>query len=141
MDRICPTCAKDPSSHSFKKVADKNGVILFLTQPAKAKRYDDADGLILHVDNTITSIGNKKWSCIIDGTGFDLKHAAEVSVGQRLFDLFMKKHAATVHDIKIINPTWHMEGILKLAKATMKPEMYAKITIMDDRPRSVLEFL
>jgi hypothetical protein len=141
MERICPKCAKDPLCHSFKKVADKNGLIIFFTHPSKSKLYDDSDGMIAHVDNMITAIGNKKWSCVIDGTGFDLKHAAEISMGQRMFDLFMKKHAATVHEIHIINPTWHIEGILKLVKSSMKPEMFAKVKVMDDRPRSVLEYI
>ena len=140
MEKICSACAADPHTHSFKKVADKQGVILFFAQPAKAKRYDDHEGTIQHVDRMLASIGSRKWSCVFDGEGFDLKHAKEVGIGKALFDLFLTKYASTVQTIHIINPTWHLEGIIKLAKAVMPAEMFAKIKVMDDRKRSVMEF-
>ena len=141
MEKICPKCAADPTSHSFKKVSDKNGVVLFYTQPSKSKLYDDMDGLVLHVNNMFTSIGNKPWKCVIDGDGFDMKHSAEIKVGRALFNLLTTKYASTFQEIVVINPTWAIEGLIKLASMAMTKEMFAKVKIMDDRKRSILEFI
>jgi len=140
MEKICPRCAVDPTAHSFKKVADKQGGILFIAHPAKAKHYDDVEGMLQHVDRMLASIGARKWSCVLDGDGFDLKHAKEITLGKSLFELFMKKYSANVQNIHVINPTWHLEGIIKLAKMTLPAEMFEKIKVMDDRKRSVMEF-
>jgi hypothetical protein len=141
MDKICPTCAADPTSHSFKKVAEKAGITIYYSHPSKAKRYDDSDGILKHVDNLLALNGNKRWSCILDGDGFDLKHAAEVSTGVGLMKLLMTKYGATMEEFKIINPTWHIQGMMKLAKVTLEPGMFAKVHLMDDRKHSVLEFI
>lgn len=140
MQNICPTCAADPSAHSFKKVADKQGVVLFYAHPSKAKRYDDEAGTLQHVDRMLASIGSRKWSCVLDGDGFDVRHAKEISLGRALFSLFLDKYVSTVHQVIIINPTWHLEGVVKLAKTMLAPEVFAKIQVMDDRKRSVMEF-
>jgi len=141
MDKICPKCAADPTSHSFKKVAEKGGVVTFFTQPARAKLYDDKDGILTHISNMIVSIGNKPWKCIIDGDGFDVKHAAEIQLGQALFKLLTTTYGATFQEIIVINPTWHIEGMIKLVSMTMTKEMFSKIKVLDDRKRSILEFI
>lgn len=141
MEKICPTCAADPTSHSFKKVSEKGGLVIFYMHPSKAKRYDDVEGILRHVDNMIQSIGNKPWRCIIDGDGFDMKHAAEIRLGNELFLLLTNKYGSTYQDITVINPTWHIEGMVKLASMAMKAEMYAKVKVLKDRKRSILEFI
>ena len=141
MEKICPKCAADPTSHSFKKVADKNGVVIFYSHPSKAKLYDDMDGLVIHVNNMFTSIGNKPWKCIIDGDGFDMKYAAEINVGRALFHLLTTKYGSTLHEMVVINPTWAIEGLVKLASMAMTKEMFAKVKVLDDRKRSILEFI
>jgi hypothetical protein len=140
MHAICPTCAADPTAHSFKKVADKQGVVLFYAHPSKAKRYDDHDGTIQHVDRMLASIGSRKWSCVLDGDGFDLKLAKQLDLGHALFKLFLEKYVGTVQHIHIINPTWHLNSVVALAKTMLAPEVFAKIQVLDDRKRSVMEF-
>lgn len=141
MEKICPTCVADPTSHSFKKVSEKGGLVIFYMHPSKAKLYNDTDGILRHVDNMIQSIGNKPWRCIIDGDGFDVKHAAEIKLGNALFQLLTNKYGSTFQDITVINPTWHIEGMIKLASMAMKAEMYAKVKVLKDRKRSILEFI
>jgi hypothetical protein len=141
MEKICPKCAADPTSHSFKKVADKNGVVTFYSHPSKAKLYDDLDGILTHVNNMFATIGNRPWKCIIDGDGFDMKHAAEIGVGRALFNLLTTKYGSTLQEIIVINPAWAMEGLIKLASMAMSKDMFAKVKIMDDRKRSILEFI
>ena len=141
MDKICPKCAADPTSHSFKKVAEKGGVVLFYMHPARAKLYDDREGILAHVSNMITSIGSKPWKCVIDGDGFDMKHAAEIQLGNALFKMLTTIHGATFQEIIVINPTWHIEGMIKLASMAMPKEMFTRVKVLDDRKRSILEFI
>jgi hypothetical protein len=141
MEKICPKCAVDPTSHSFKKVAEKGGIVLFYMHPAKARLYDDREGILTHVDNMIATIGNKPWKCIIDGDGFDLKHAAEVQLGSALFKLLTTKYGGTIQEIIVINPTWQIDGLIKLASLAMSREMFSRVKVLDDRKRSVLEFI
>jgi len=141
MDKICPKCAADPTSHSFKKVSEKGGMVTFYMHPSKARLYDDKDGILAHVSNMIASIEPKPWKCIIDGDGFDMKHAAEIQLGNSLFKMLTTTYGATFQEIIVINPTWHIEGMIKLASVAMSKEMYAKVKVLDDRKRSILEFI
>lgn len=47
MPYICPICEKDPSSHSFKKVGERNG-INYYTCLAKSTKYNDRLGILEH---------------------------------------------------------------------------------------------
>ena len=141
MDKICPKCAIDPTSHSFKKVAEKGGVTIYFSQPSTAKLYEDTDGILSHVDNMLALNGTKPWSCILDWKGFDLKHAVEVKTGVGLIRLLMEKYGNTLVEFKVINPSWHINGMVKLASAALQPAMFAKIKVLEDRKYSVLEFI
>lgn len=141
MNKICPKCAADPTSHSFKKVSDKGGITIYYSHPSKAKLYDDFEGILSHVDNMLTLQGKKPWMCILDGDGFDIKHASQVRIGVALMDLMMNKYGATMKEFKVINPTWHIHGQVTVAKMTLTSELFAKIVVLDDRKHSILEFI
>lgn len=138
---VCATCAKDPESHSFKKLKEVRGVSLFYTKPSAAKLYTDTEGILSHVDNALAANAGKKWICIIDGDGFDILHAAELSTGSGLFDLFSIKYVSTLVELKVINPTWHINGLISKVKDRSTQEFNSKITVLDDRPYSVLQFM
>ena len=53
MSAICQICAADPMAHSFKKVAEKRGTIVYYSKPSQAKRYDDTEGILEHIDKTM----------------------------------------------------------------------------------------
>ena len=141
MNKICPKCAADPTSHSFKKVSDKGGITIYYSHPSKAKLYDDFEGILSHVDNMLTLQGKKPWMCILDGDGFDIKHASQVRIGVALMDMMMNKYGATMKEFKVINPTWHIHGQVTVAKMTLTPELFARIVVLDDRKHSILEFI
>lgn len=141
MTGICAVCVENPDSHSFKKLKEKNGVCMFYTKPSAAKLYKDTDGIVSHIDNSLTAIGDKKWICIIDGEGFDIRHAAEVTTGMALFELITGKYGAKLVEIKIINPTWHIKCVINAVRAFASEELQSKLTILDDRPYSVLQFV
>jgi len=141
MEKICKVCAVDPKSHSFKKVSEKGGISIYYSHPAQAKRYDDKEGIYNHIDNTLSHIGNKKWICIIDSEGFDLKHVALFDSGMGLMDLLINKYGKNLQEIRIINPSWHIKGLLKVLGLKVDPVIMEKIKIFEDRQYSILEFI
>ena len=141
MDKICPICAKDPTSHSFKFMKEKNGNPIFYMKPATATKYDDGDGLVAHIENALNAIGDKRWIWIIDGEGMEAKHAAELTTAQRVYRLIRDRYGAQLRTVKIINPSWHMKAAIKLGWDTMDATVREKTEILEDRYRSIIEFL
>lgn len=141
MEKICRTCTMDPTSHSFKKLSEKNGVVLYYTNPSKAKLYQDKDGILEHYTNALNSVGDNKWSWIFDSEGFDLKHALEVQTGIGIAKLITSKYGKNLEEIKIINPTWHIKTMLTAVWPFLNDTTKQKIKVFSDRYYSVLEFL
>jgi hypothetical protein len=141
MEKICATCAKDPSSHSFKRVSEKNGVTIFYTKPISATKYEDTAGTILHIDRALHAIGNKKWTWIFDGDGFDAKYALEINTGWEILQLIQDKYDTQLQQILFINPTWHVKWAIKAGSICVNDSVKSKVKIMDDRVYSILEFM
>ena len=141
MEKICKKCASDPMSHSFKKLSDKNGVITYYSQPSHAKLYDDKEGTLLHVDNALTLLGNRKWRCVMNGDGFEIKHAIQITTGGELLKMILEKYGTNLEQVIVINPSWQMKSIIKLLPSMVSEEGLKKLNVMDDRMRSVLEFV
>jgi len=143
MNKFCKKCALDPDSHSFKKVGEKNGVSIYYTKPSAGKLYKDTQGIIEHIDNTLAANNahKKSWICIFDGDGFDVQHATEFDTGRAIIELIIAKYYNTLTDVKVINPTWHINGCMKFGELFMTQEMFNKIKILEDRRYSILEFI
>jgi hypothetical protein len=141
MEKICATCAKDPSAHSFKKIAEKNGVCIFYTKPAMASRYHDTAGIIAHMDRAIQSIGNKKWMVLFDGDGFESKHAIALEAARDKLPIFEDKYGDQLQQVLFINPSWHVKLVMKAVMIVVKENIRSRLKILDDRVYSVLEFL
>jgi hypothetical protein len=131
----------DPTSHSFKKLTEKNGVSIYYTNPTKAKLYKDTDGILSHYDNALAQVGNKKWIWIFDSDGFDLKHALEVKTGSGIAKLLTDKYADNLVEVKIINPTWHIKSMMTVVWPFLSESTKNKVKILADRYYSVLEFV
>ena len=141
MATICSKCEMDPTSHSFKKLSEKNGVSVYYTNPTKAKLYTDTVGILSHYDNALKQVGNKKWVWIFDSEGFDLKHALEVKTGSGIAKLLTDKYADNLVEVKIINPTWHIKSMLTVVWPFLTDSTKNKVKILGDRYYSVLEFV
>lgn len=141
MSAICPICASDPMAHSFKKVAEKRGTIVYYSKPSQAKRYDDTEGILEHIDKTMALYQGKKWVCIIDCDGFDAKYTLEIKTGMGIVDLLMNKYVDTMVEVKVINPTIYVSGLMKVLTTMVSEEKTSKITVLDDRPYSILQFI
>jgi hypothetical protein len=141
MEKICKACAADSLSHSFKKISEKRGISVYYTRPSQAKLYNDHDGILDHVDKMLAIQGKRKWMCIIDGEGFETKHAAEVKIGMGILELITEKYKEYLVEIKIVNPSWHVKTVYKVTKPWIDELFEDKITYLDDRAYSVFEFL
>ena len=141
METIFIKCTMDPTSHSFKKISEKDGVCTYYTKPINSKLYTDTDGILSHYDNALKQIGDKKWIWIFDSDGFDLKHAMEVKTGSGIAKLLTEKYADNLLEIKIINPTWHIRTMLTAVWPFLSQTTRDKIRILKDRYYSVLEFV
>jgi hypothetical protein len=105
----CPICTVWPSSHSLKKVGEKNGIVYFYTCPAQAIMYDDVKGIINHYDGVLSEIPeNKKWIWIFDSEGFGFTHAIQTNVAIELSKLISNKFSKNLKKIIIINPTFYI---------------------------------
>jgi hypothetical protein len=141
MDKICAACTMDPTSHSFRKISEKNGVITYYTNPTKAKLYTDTDGILKHYNNALATVGEHKWIWIFDSEGFDVKHALEVTTGIGIAKLITGKYGKNLEEIKIINPTWHIKTMLTAVWPFLNNQTKQKIKILGDRVYSVVEFI
>ncbi len=141
METICSKCTMDPTSHSFKKISEKNGIAVYYTNASKSKLYNDTEGILSHYDNALKQVGNKKWIWIFDSDGFDLKHALEVRTGTGIAKLLTEKYAETLVEIKVINPTWHIKTMLTAVWPFLNDRTKQKINILGDRYYSVVEFV
>ena len=98
----CPICLKDPTSHSFKKVADKNNINYFYTCPAKATKYNDNKGIIEHYKGTLNNYPNQIWIWIFDSKDFSTKHLLNIPLAIDLAKL-ISSYSSTLLKIEIIN--------------------------------------
>lgn len=140
----CLVCGSDPSSssHVFRKVADKASHVVYYTIPSKVKVEYPADGIIGHYDHILREKGSRRrWVWVFDGTNFDTDHIMELKTGQGIAELLKGENLDSLAEIKVINPTIHLKVLLKVIQPFMEDALKAKLTVLDDRPRSVLEFL
>lgn len=115
MNYICQTCLKEPNSHSFKKIGEKNNINYFYTCPANASKYDDNQGILEHYKGTLNNFPNQKWIWIFDSEGFSTKHALNIPLAIDLAKL-ISQYKDTLVKINIINPTWHIKSIITITK-------------------------
>jgi len=99
----CPICTLWPSSHSLKKVGEKNGIVYFYTCPAQAILYDDVKGIINHYDGVLSEI-DKEWVWIFDSLDFGFTHVMQTTVAIELSNLISSKFSKNLKKIIIINP-------------------------------------
>lgn len=101
----CPVCKADPTSHSLAKLTETDEIVYYYTCPAKASKYNDRDGILLHYDGELTLKGHKPWVWIFDCTGFDIRHAMEIRLAIDMATLISRTHGDSLTKVCVINPT------------------------------------
>ena len=137
----CPICASDPNTHVLRRVADKASHSVYYTHPSKVQKDHPADHIIQHYAHRLQEKGAKSWVWVFDGSQFDTDHIMELRTGQGIAELLQGIHGDTLREINIINPTVHLKVLLKVIRPFIADPLLAKLHVLDDRPRSVLEFL
>jgi len=124
----CPICTLWPSSHSLKKVGEKNGIVYFYTCPAQAILYDDVKGIIHHYDGVLSE-NDKEWIWIVDSEGFGFTHAMQTTVAIELAKLISTKFSKNLTKIIIKNPNLYITIIHKIIMPFLNKETRDKIEI------------
>jgi len=137
----CPICTTDPSTFVFRKISEKPTHAVYYTHPSKVKTEHPADHIIAHYTHRLQENGAKPWIWIFDGTQFDTDHIMELKTGQGIAELMKGLYTDSLLEIKIINPTIHLKILLKVIQPFMDDALRGKLNVLDDRTRSVLEFL
>lgn len=115
MEYTCPLCKILPSSHSFTKLLERNGIIYYYTCPSQAILYYDVEGIINHYDGVLSEIPeDKEWIWIFDSLGFGFIHAIQTKVAIGLANLISNKFSKNLKKIIIINPTFYITVTHKL---------------------------
>ena len=128
MQYTCPICTLWPSSHSLKKVGEKNGIVYYYTCPAQAIMYDDVKGIINHYDGVLSEIPeNKEWIWIFDSEGFGFTHAIQTNVAIELSKFINKFN--NLKKIIIINPTFYITLTHKLVLPFLNQKLRDSIEI------------
>ena len=141
MASMCAICSSDPSAPIFRKVGEKPTHVTFYTHPSRVRKTCSSEQIIEHYTHCLEEKGAKPWVWMFDGAQFDTDHIMELRTGQGIAELLKGAHSETLVEIKVINPTIHLKVLLKMVQPFMEDGLRAKLTILDDRPRSVLEFL
>ena len=115
MKYTCPLCELMPSSHSFTKVLERNGIIYYYTRPSQAILYYDVKGIVNHYNGVLSDMPeNKEWIWIFDSLGFSLIHAIQINVAIELAKLISNKFSKNLKKIIIINPTFYITTTHKM---------------------------
>lgn len=129
MRNICLFCYYEPKSHSFTKMDESNNIITYYTCPSKAKLYNDNEGIIIHYDNELSRLGEKKWKWIFDGKDFSIKHSMNISLAIQLSKLIINKYSKKLLQIKIINTNIFIKSILNIVWLILDNKTRQKIII------------
>ncbi len=126
---ICPICAKNPGSHSFKQINHfkTTDTRVFYTCPAEASKYDDYDGIIFHYDKTLAQYVKSPWIWIFDAKGFSMKHVLEIRVGIGLANLIVNKYSHNLQQVQIVNSNNYVMIIYNIIKPYLPQQFQNKI--------------
>lgn len=93
---ICSYCARNPRSHSFKKVENKYKIDflvyneyepeIFYSRPAQAELYEDTVSVVKHFELALNGVS--EWEWIFDCQGMGLSHYTQFGLVQKLCKLF-----------------------------------------------------
>ena len=134
MEHICRTCYLDNTSHSCYIIKHETDVDIeyVYTCPSEATKIDDAEGVVIHYDNILSSIKNK-WIYVCDCENFGLKHALAINTATSTIKLINNKYSHNLIRINIINSNSFIHITLKVVWPFLNDELKKKLYI-DNKP-------
>ena len=126
----CAICEAEPGSHSLREVGVKDGVVIFYTCPAEAKKYNDYDGIMKHYEDTFEDrIGDDTpWIWVFDCKGFTLRHLVEINIAIGIVTL-VSRFSDNLQKVIVVNPYWIVQLTMNLLKPFMSEALRLKITV------------
>jgi CRAL/TRIO domain len=127
----CTVCEAEPESHSLREVGvTADGVVIFYTCPAEAKKYNDYDGIMRHYEDTFEDrIGDgTPWIWVFDCKGFTLRHLVEINVAIGIVSL-VTRFSENLQKIVVVNPYWIVQLTMNLLRPFMSEALRLKIQI------------
>jgi len=124
---VCDICAKCPSSHSFDILKEDNHQVIYYSCPSKSTQPHDHEGILNHYKGMFADKQSKKWTWIIDGTDFDIKHV-DFKINLILAKL-LETHVDTLETIVFINSTKQIKMALSMACPLLSKEFRKRIKI------------
>jgi len=120
----CEICKEDPGSHSFDKLHETETMVYYYTCPGKASRYNDLEGIVNHKRLELLKLNGKNWVWILDGTGFDMKHAMELRIAIGIAKLLEEFKVTMVY---VINPNVYVQMIRLSTNIILSESLRSKI--------------
>ncbi len=123
---ICSYCSKNPRSHSFKKVENKN-IIDFLTRsdlndidifyscPAQAELYNNTASVVSHFALQLTGVS--EWEWIFDCQGMEFLHYIQFGLVRELCRLFGQQGG--LKRVYILNSNWLINITISMAQSVL----------------------
>jgi len=128
---ICPICRENPTSHSFSKISEENGIAIFYTAPAKATNLETA-GIITHYD-LILQHNNQPWILVFDYKDYSLlQQLSDIQTGIELAKLLNEKYSSNLQKIIIINSNIFVKTAIHIISFFLSNEMLNKIYIFEE---------
>jgi hypothetical protein len=127
----CAVCEAEPGSHSLKEIGEIDGVVIFYTCPADAKKYNDYEGIMSHYKDTFEErIGDgKPWIWVFDCKGFTLKHLVELNVAIGITSLITTRYLDNLQKVIVMNPYWIVQFTMNIMRPFMPESLRRKVCL------------
>jgi hypothetical protein len=128
---ICPICRDNPTSHSFSRISEENGIAIFYTAPAKATNLETA-GIITHYDLILEQV-SQPWILVFDYKDYSLlQQMSDIQTGIELSKLLNDKYSSNLQQIIIIHSNIFVKTVIHIISFFITNEMFQKIYISDE---------
>ena len=128
MENECIICREDPGSHSFEKLKETDTTVYYYTCPGKASRYNDLEGILNHKRLELSRLNGKEWIWILDGLGFEMRHAMELNIGIGISKLLCEYSVSKVY---VINAGIYISVISVLMWPLMSEDLKSRIEYVE----------
>lgn len=121
---MCQTCIDEPGSHSFDFIGtNEDNIKMYYTCPAKASKYWDTKGILLHYKELLEANDGHPWIWIFDGAGFDLTHSMQVATALGIIHLLKSRYGKFLIEIRIIHPSIYIRSFYGMIYQFMPQEL------------------
>lgn len=128
MKFLCPICEENDTNYLFKKLNIIYEIYIFYSYPNVVTKYHNHSEILNHFRGMLNEIDHAsiKWKWVFNSKDFKLKYAIRIKTAISIARL-ISEIKADLHEIIIMNPTWHINYILKIVTPFLKKDIREKI--------------